>query len=147
MLTAERWTFFASFKTAAVFITATHTRFYLKLRAVTPKGLCGGLAASRRDFIGIYGIYIERALPFNPSTCSLSRLDRFVRRRFSLSCILLRGGKLLKKSESVIEYNIELSVYAAKAAIYAPGGFYERQSDKHSFNADFKCDGYRHACL
>ena len=66
---------------------------------------------------------------------------------FSLSCILLRGGKLLKKSESVIEYNIELSVYAAKAAIYAPGGFYERQSGKHSFNADFKYDGYRHACL
>ena len=65
---------------------------------------------------------------------------------FSLSCILLRGGKLLKKSESVIEYNIELSVYAAKAAIYAPGGFYERQSGKHSFNADFKYDGYRHAC-
>lgn len=36
----------------------------------------------------------------------------------------------------MIEYNIELSVYAAKAAIYAPGGFYERQSGKHSFNAD-----------
>ena len=53
----------------------------------------------------------------------------------------------MKKSESVIEYNIELSVYAAKAAIYAPGGFYERQSGKHSFNADFKYDGYRHACL
>ena len=39
------------------------------------KGRWVAVKASRRDFIGVYGIYIERALPFNPSVRSQTRVQ------------------------------------------------------------------------